>query len=454
MKNRIMACAAAALLVLTSASVWEGAASIAPAGELPDEGYYAATNSFPRNTVVDILNLETGKSIRVIVASGLETPGLLAVLSREAAETIGLRPRSIGRIRMTQPSDPVAFSRFTEGRASNGDPDYDPQALVAADPRASALLDGPGAGESPSGHDPASETEASGAGGSGYSDGEYDEIVDISGFYNPPAASPEDEGIIREPGAAWVYTPEDNEITGEDGYPEEIPEAGALAEVEDKPEALEPPIPPETALTGEAELPETREVPGEEPAGEVHIAGEPDAPEPEKADEESYDYSLVPAEQRPPEEYPEYTLPPEAEIASLPERRDPEETAGTEVLDESLFVAPIERAAGKPDSERPIADPPGIPPVIQPELFSVPLIISLERGKYYLQLGAFSRPELAELELTRIGKTYPLAIQNGGSAEKPVYRVLVGPINLGESGALLQRFKSIGYRDAFVRTGS
>ena len=108
----------------------------------------------------------------------------------------------------------------------------------------------------------------------------------------------------------------------------------------------------------------------------------------------------------------------------------------------------------KPDSERPIADPPGIPPVIQPELFYVPLIISLERGKYYLKLGAFSRAELAELELTRIGKTYPLAIQNGGSAEKPVYRVLVGPINLGESGALLQRFKSIGYRDAFVRTGS
>jgi hypothetical protein len=35
-----------------------------------------------------------------------------------------------------------------------------------------------------------------------------------------------------------------------------------------------------------------------------------------------------------------------------------------------------------------------------------------------------------------------------------VYRVLVGPVNLGESGALLQRFKRSGYKDAFIKQGS
>jgi hypothetical protein len=58
---------------------------------------------------------------------------------------------------------------------------------------------------------------------------------------------------------------------------------------------------------------------------------------------------------------------------------------------------------------------------------------------------------LVESALTRIGNTYPLAVQAGGSPERPLYRILVGPVNLGESSALLQRFKGNGYRDAFIR---
>jgi cell division septation protein DedD len=452
MKIRIVVCITAALLVLIGASVWEGAASIAPGGDLPDGGYYAATNSFPRNTVVDITNLETGKSIRVIVAAGLETPGLLAVLSREAAEIIGLRPRSIGRIRMTQPSDPVAFSRFTEGLSSNGDPDYDPRALVAADPRAAALVNEPYPGEeepaSPAGREvpPAALSETEPPFDTGY-DG--DEIVDIAGFYDPAAAlsadeaPPEDEGIIREPDLAWVYEPETDE-------------AAKTAEIT---EEWEPEETPETADAGEAadieatEPPETNMPPGWEPETGLTIAEEPDVPEPqnETPGGGEYDYTLVPTEERPPEEYPDYTLPPEAEISSLPPAGSPEAAAGPATIDESLFVKPIEEAAAEP----PYPEHPGDSgSSTASALFSVPVIHNLERGKYYLQLGAFSRSESAESELNRIEKTYPLTIQNGGSAEKPIYRILVGPVNLGESGALLQRFKSIGYRDAFVRSGS
>jgi hypothetical protein len=453
MKIRIMACITAALLVLTNASVWEGAASIAPGGDLPDEGYYAATNSFPRNTVVDITNLENGKSIRVIVAAGLETPGLLAVLSREAAGLIGLRPRSIGRIRMSQPSDPVAFSRFTEGLASNGDPDYDPRAMVASDPLVKDLY--PREENSavrpadpsvqPALPGPAAETGPDVEGG----EAGYDEIVDIPGFYNPPASSPEDdasskvvdEGIAREPNLTWVYVPDGTETAGDREEPaeaaeaEETPEEWRIAEAEKIPEAVELPDPLETTSDGKAETPETNLAPDNTPETGLRIAGEPDLSEPEGtiAGTGEYDYALVPAEERPPEEYPGsgYTLPPEAEISSVPAPRD----AGETVRDYPETSAVI-----------------NTPPVSS--VFSVPVISGLERGKYYLQLGAFSRADAAESELNRIEKTYPLSIQSGGSAEKPVYRILVGPINLGESGALLQRFKSIGYNDAFVRSGS
>ncbi|MDR1900863.1 MAG: SPOR domain-containing protein [Treponema sp.] len=122
-----------ALLVFTNASVWEGAAATAANEDLPQEGYYAATNSFPRDTVVDITNLENGKSIRVIVWGGLDTPGLLIILSKDASMAIGLEARTIGRVRMSQPADSIAFSRFTDGLVNSGDPDYDPKAAVASD---------------------------------------------------------------------------------------------------------------------------------------------------------------------------------------------------------------------------------------------------------------------------------------------------------------------------------
>ncbi|MDR0599864.1 MAG: septal ring lytic transglycosylase RlpA family protein, partial [Treponema sp.] len=115
-------------LFLLGSSVWEGAAAVS--GDFPEEGLYVATNSFPRNTVVDLTNLETGKTVRVIVSAGLDSPGLLALVSREAAAAVGLQSRAVGRIRMIQPSDPIAFSRFTEDYFRSGDPDYDPRAAV------------------------------------------------------------------------------------------------------------------------------------------------------------------------------------------------------------------------------------------------------------------------------------------------------------------------------------
>ncbi|MCL2276767.1 MAG: SPOR domain-containing protein [Treponema sp.] len=113
------------LFFLTASSPWEGAAAVAPAGELPESGFFVATNSFPRNTVVDITNIETGRTARVIVANSLSSSGLLATVSREAAEIIGMRSGSVSRVRMVQPSDPLAYLRFTE-RLASGAPFIDP----------------------------------------------------------------------------------------------------------------------------------------------------------------------------------------------------------------------------------------------------------------------------------------------------------------------------------------
>ena len=126
MKKRVLVYIGAAFLLFLNSSPWEGAAAVAPPGELPESGFFVATNSFPRNTVVDITNIENGRTVRAIVANTLSSTGLLAVVSHEAAEMIGMRVGSISRVRMVQPSDPMAYLRFTE-RLAAGIPVYDPE---------------------------------------------------------------------------------------------------------------------------------------------------------------------------------------------------------------------------------------------------------------------------------------------------------------------------------------
>jgi hypothetical protein len=152
---------------------------------------------------------------------------------------------------------------------------------------------------------------------------------------------------------------------------------------------------------------------------------------------------LLPSEERPPAEAGSRRLPTSTEIVSL-------ETApaaqAEPVIDPSLIIPSLESVSPSPVQ---IGDYTG-----GRSVFSVPVVEDLEKGRYYLQLRAFGKSELVEAELSRIGKDYPLVIQNaGGETAASVYRILVGPVSLGESGALLHRFKSIGYADAFIRQG-
>jgi hypothetical protein len=332
---------------------------------------------------------------------------------------------------MTQPSDPVAFARFTEGLASSGDPDYDPRALVEADPRAQNYIQNTPAAETPA----ASSAPAAGetgraagtggeAGGTGSFDPRRDEIVDLPGGEEAPAS-----------GDPWT------------AYPWESPYTAEAAETSESPDWAETPGP---------DIVEEPAAPPSPPPVYEEPKPEPDPAIARPAPEEAPEYGLIPAEEKPPENGSAYVIPPDLVIAPIPEGIPPA-PAPDPVPDESSFVEPLGTAppesAALPEEApaAPVPEIPETPPL--PGLFSVPVISGLERGKYYLQIGAFSRAETVEALILKVGSGYPLAVQNGGAGGNPVYRLLIGPINLGESGALLQRFKSIGYSDAFVRSG-
>jgi hypothetical protein len=407
-------------LIFISASVWEGSAAVSAAGEFPEGAYYAATDSFPRNTVVDVTNLENGRTIRVIVAAGLDSPGLLAMLSRNAAFAIGIQSRGIGRIRMTQPSDPVAYSRFTEDRELAGNPE-------SAQSRSGTV---------PVVSSPIRTARVGDIEGSTPEDRFYSSIINKPETYNPPPVEfPSDGSVHTEARPAW--------LPGEDEPAPLIAEAPV-------PETIPEPVPENPLIA----------VPAPEPASPPPVLVAP-APQPASSAATVVPpppppvITLVPAEERPPHGAVTITQGTEITPISPSEARKP--SWDDTYLDPRFFIGPI------PPLRRPVprSAPPAVissvpPPQAVPapigSVFSVPVSDQLEGGKYYIQIGAFSQPDALEVAVARVNKNYPLMVQPGGSPNNIVYRLLIGPLNVGESGAVLQRVKSTGYPDAFVRS--
>jgi len=108
----------------------------------------------------------------------------------------------------------------------------------------------------------------------------------------------------------------------------------------------------------------------------------------------------------------------------------------------------------------PIGSPPSSPspaataaPVIRnPSPFKVPLIMELERGKWYVQIGAYARAAHVEDAINRVGTASPVVVQNAGTDINPMFKVLLGPFTQSESKTMLKRFRDKGY-DAFLRSG-
>ncbi len=99
-------------------------------GDFPASGYYAACNSFPRNTSVEVANLENGRSITVIVTKGLESSGIFMMLSVEAAGALGLQSGRVTRVRASEPKSAVELAPSGGSRGSY-DPDLNPRLLAA-----------------------------------------------------------------------------------------------------------------------------------------------------------------------------------------------------------------------------------------------------------------------------------------------------------------------------------
>ena len=114
------------------------------------------------------------------------------------------------------------------------------------------------------------------------------------------------------------------------------------------------------------------------------------------------------------------------------------------ILPPEYFIPPI----GSPPTS---AAPP--PAAGNSRPFKAPVITSLERGKWYVQIGAYARADHVEAAINRAGTGVPMVIHSVGTAANPMYRVLLGPFSQSESKTVRQRFRGKGY-DAFLRNGN
>lgn len=532
-----------------TASEWEGTGTLSSSGLLPDEGFYVATNAFPRNTIVNLMNLDTRQTVKVIVAAGLDSPGMLAMVSKDAAQAIGLTSTAIGRIRISTNDIASSFIYPTEVISSNADPDYNPRAAVTQYtgntriPAQTEVLPSesdwiypeeietnvPEIVDSPS-DIPIERNDTV-------------EIVDIPEQYTPSIAAARDDAIVPEmpPEAMWVYPQEIDETLAKNNSSAEkdlskgriilIPEssndpapetiADETPEIHEAPETSLAVAEPETI---KEDVPETNEPPvsidtdGEPslaliPSGSVEASQETEYPA-EESEEiyETPESSIAVVEPGfGKEDFPETNMPPvltgsdDPSVAVIsselpPSRADtgsseesyerpgssiavvePGSAEESSPLNQAGLNTPSESARDNPDTllsfvpagEKPPEHSPyelpsesEIEPLQQGSVnnaslanasdgrmnhrFSVESISELEPGAYYVQLGTFTEIDLVEQVISNVPNSYPLKVHWSPNSTSPRYRVLVGPVNMGEGSALLQRFKTRGYSESFI----
>jgi hypothetical protein len=176
--------------------------------------------------------------------------------------------------------------------------------------------------------------------------------------------------------------------------------------------------------------------------------------------------AFAPEEPKPPEEGeapvqagPSATPePPEARekelVAVAPEEPEPPESvveAGPEIAEAG---APPEREEERPPreearpGEKPREERPGLAGLEEEKLRADPATGRI----YFIQIGAYTDETLARSVEATYANNYPIDVYRSGRGTKGVFRVLVGPLNKDESGAVLYWFRAKGFKDAFIRS--
>jgi hypothetical protein len=410
-------------------AIWEGNAGIAAASEFPGKGLYARSDMFPKNTVVLIENLETGIKVRAVVTGPSGVSGLVALLSPETASALNVRSGSVSRVRISIPTvvSEKAATGVTEGEPSStvADPDVNP--AVAAGAGAIPLASIAGENENPLMPLDAEEGAANAA----------VETAETPASEAAPDAGPiGNEAVASESGVAAEPTESASSIVaGGDG------DAAAGGEAEAAPAVVAAAVP----VTASEEAEETTVAPEEASSDAIVAEGEYAAPEATGSDTYYDEPELASGETAVPFED---ELPVEEEsVALVPTEMNPPSSVNPSPEPAPAAVAPVTALAPTAGNVR-AAEPAKAETAAA--FAALPLVGTLAKGSYYVQVASYADPVNAKKLVDGYSGKYPMVVEKGNDAK---LKVCIGPVKKDEYGAIIERFRSLGFRDAFVRKG-
>ena len=251
-------------------------------------------------------------------------------------------------------------------------------------------------------------------------------------------ASVREEAVPPPPPAEPIFGPPESIIAFNlaEAEAEEPPIEKTIIE---EPDTEEPDI--EELIIKEPETENVIPAPVQEPSDTITEA----APLPPPADEESERtvYFLTPSDLRPPESPEAPPTPPEppAPPAEPDTAAPPDEPA---VPEDDTSDEPAVPALPEDASDEPLA-----PPLTAMQRLTPP------DSRPYVQIGAYRDPALlnqAALEFTHLAPGYPLSYAADTDESGAVFRLLIGPLQPAERGAVLKTARSSIFPDAFPYT--
>lgn len=492
----------------------DGRAVVAPEGSMP-KGVFAKTVGYLPGDSISVTSLSAKKTVDILVIGSIDSSeGVAILLSPEAAELLGLSKDANNVVKITKRSgqldEAVAGTAVIGGKVENDESDFEPEEIVSESENAAGTEEDSDSVEEISAEkaegeekddyaeetvepepvesveaeeNPAPETETEPE--------VIDEAVphDSEDLENSAAESSE-EAVPSEPLESAEEIPEEKVPSKEDSVePEKIdatdaPEEDGLSEnsgeipvpVEECPEEVEPdeklePAEGDELSESEEKIEATDEPAVEEPEPEkepVSVDGDvvsetPFEEESVSADElpEMNSENSEPVENERPEAVPyvdsenveagplseENSEESYEPIVLVPAESNPPESAAkpAEVYKNEVSAKPAENKAEERAAEgkKPGASKKSL------EKYKVSSLKELESGKYYIQIAVLADENNLKNTVSKFEKQYPVTLVPLASGKAT--QVMIGPLGMDEYGAVLNRFKKSGYKDAFLR---
>jgi hypothetical protein len=401
-------------LLAGAASFWDGNAALQRGDAAFEAGSFAASNSFPTDTRIQIQNLDTGKTTEATVTKRIDSQSdILVLVSPPAAAALGITQGTMASVRVTviPPQQPAAVTKPGE-QVYSSDPDVNPGAAYGG-----PTAETPQPTESPQTAETPQATET------------------------PVATAPSQTETAQPP--VEVPQPAQDQSPQAEEAQRQAEDAAIIADAQSRAPQKELFLPPreDQKFAYKPNAPEA--TPAVPTPATTEPGGLTEAPAPQEASPQE----IVGTESSPP---------PAATGASgnapLPEApkpktdvSNPTPTPPNTAQPRTALVVPE-----PPPAQKPPAQHPKTPAPTPPKPAALPR--SPKTGSFYLQLAAYGTEKGAQDLAATLAPTYPaLIVSPAQDAARQVFRVVIGPLNKAESGTLLTWFRYRGFPDAFLK---